>query len=202
MSGESIFQGPPKKGGRGQPKKSSLEKINLLLYHVESRRKLMEKLMNPSLSLEETSLLLDIAKSTIRNYTKSGILSCTRTPGGQRRFYLSEIVKFAVKRDGDGAVLDWLVEAENLIRQAQTRIATKKKLAATKEREKEAAPAVREPRLSESPASAHTVSPPISAQIPPKPNGKEAAEGAMPSRPQNGPKKTKGRPRKSGEKLF
>ncbi|MGH8103226.1 MAG: helix-turn-helix domain-containing protein [bacterium] len=132
MVANNLSQGGrSRKEKMGQQKKSDLEKVNLLLYHVESRRILLEKIMNPELSLEETALLLNISKSTIRNYTKSGILKCTRTPGGQRRFHLVEIVRYVATQNGD--LLDIFLQTENLIRQAQARIANKRKLAPPKE---------------------------------------------------------------------
>lgn len=65
---------------------------------VESREQLVQRLMDPVLSLEETATLLDVCPTTVRRYTNRGILKCYRTPGNQRRFRLSEIMSFMERR--------------------------------------------------------------------------------------------------------
>lgn len=60
----------------------------------ETREELVKRLLNPELSLEETSRLLGVCPATVRRYTNRGWLEHHRTPGGQRRFWLSDIVKF------------------------------------------------------------------------------------------------------------
>jgi excisionase family DNA binding protein len=60
----------------------------------ESRQDLIRRLLDPELSLEETSRLLGVCPATVRRYTNRGWLAHHRTGGGQRRFRLSDIVKF------------------------------------------------------------------------------------------------------------
>lgn len=60
----------------------------------ESRQELIQRLLDPELSLEETSRLLGVCPATVRRYTNRGWLAHHRTNGGQRRFRLSDIVKF------------------------------------------------------------------------------------------------------------
>jgi|GEM_PF-452668 len=60
----------------------------------ESRQDLIRRLLDPVLSLEETSRLLGVCPATVRRYTNRGWLEHHRTDGGQRRFRLSDIVKF------------------------------------------------------------------------------------------------------------
>ena len=60
----------------------------------ESRQELIQRLLDPELSLEETSRLLGVCPATVRRYTNRGWLTHHRTTGGQRRFRLSDIVKF------------------------------------------------------------------------------------------------------------
>jgi excisionase family DNA binding protein len=60
----------------------------------ESRQDLIRRLLDPELSLEETSRLLGVCPATVRRYTNRGWLTHHRTGGGQRRFRLSDIVKF------------------------------------------------------------------------------------------------------------
>lgn len=60
----------------------------------ESREDLIRRLLDPQLSLEETSRLLGVCPATIRRYTNRGWLNHHRTQGGQRRFRLSDVVKF------------------------------------------------------------------------------------------------------------
>lgn len=60
----------------------------------ETRQDLIRRLLDPELSLEETSRLLGVCPATVRRYTNRGWLHHHRTTGGQRRFRLSNIVKF------------------------------------------------------------------------------------------------------------
>ncbi len=60
----------------------------------ESRQELIKRLLDPELSLEETSRLLGVVPATVRRYTNRGWLNHHRTIGGQRRFRLSDVVKF------------------------------------------------------------------------------------------------------------
>jgi excisionase family DNA binding protein len=60
----------------------------------ETREDLIRRLLNPELSLEEASRLLGVCPATVRRYTNRGWLAHHRTKGGQRRFRLSNIVKF------------------------------------------------------------------------------------------------------------
>ncbi|MBX3120066.1 MAG: helix-turn-helix domain-containing protein [Fimbriimonadaceae bacterium] len=60
----------------------------------ESREELILRLLDPELSLEESSRLLGVCPATVRRYTNRGWLSHHRTKGGQRRFRLSDIIRF------------------------------------------------------------------------------------------------------------
>ncbi|HSI73916.1 MAG TPA: helix-turn-helix domain-containing protein [Fimbriimonas sp.] len=60
----------------------------------ETRQDLIRRLLDPELSLEETSRLLGVCPATVRRYTNRGWLAHHRTGGGQRRFRLSDVVKF------------------------------------------------------------------------------------------------------------
>ena len=60
---------------------------------TDKQTELMERLLDPILTLDEAALLLGVSKATIRRYTNSGKLKCFRTPGGYRRFRLSEIME-------------------------------------------------------------------------------------------------------------
>ena len=59
----------------------------------ESRTDLVQRLLDPELTLEETSRLLGVCPATIRRYTNRGWLDCHRTKGGQRRFRLSAVAR-------------------------------------------------------------------------------------------------------------
>jgi len=63
----------------------------------ENREQLIRRLLDPQLTLEETSRLLGVCPATVRRYTNRGWLSHHRTEGGQRRFRLSDVVKFVEK---------------------------------------------------------------------------------------------------------
>jgi excisionase family DNA binding protein len=60
----------------------------------ESRQDLIQRLLDPELTLEETSRLLGVCPATVRRYTNRHWLTHHRTNGGQRRFRLSDIVRF------------------------------------------------------------------------------------------------------------
>jgi excisionase family DNA binding protein len=60
----------------------------------ENRRELIKRLLDPELTLEETSRLLGVCPATVRRYTNREWLAHHRTTGGQRRFRLSDIVRF------------------------------------------------------------------------------------------------------------
>src|SRR5688500_14018370 len=61
----------------------------------ETRAQLLERLTNPQISLHEASVILRVCPATVRNYCNSGYLPHARTPGGQRRFRLNEVLAFA-----------------------------------------------------------------------------------------------------------
>ncbi len=61
---------------------------------AESRGSLIERLLDPELTLQETATLLNVCPSTVRRYTDKGILGHHRTPGNQRRFRLSDVLEF------------------------------------------------------------------------------------------------------------
>jgi len=61
---------------------------------AESRGSLIERLLDPELTLQETAILLNVCPSTVRRYTDKGILGHHRTPGNQRRFRLSDVLEF------------------------------------------------------------------------------------------------------------
>ena len=60
----------------------------------ETRQELIKRLLDPEVSLEETSRLLGVCPATVRRYTNRGWLKHHRTVGGQRRFRLSNIAEF------------------------------------------------------------------------------------------------------------
>jgi excisionase family DNA binding protein len=60
----------------------------------ETREVLLRRLLDPTLTLEETALLLGVCPTTVRRYTNRGVLACYRTPGNQRRFHLTDILDF------------------------------------------------------------------------------------------------------------
>jgi excisionase family DNA binding protein len=64
----------------------------------ESREELLQRLLDPVLSLEETALLLGVCSATVRRYTNKGHLNHFRTEGNQRRFRFSDVVEFLESR--------------------------------------------------------------------------------------------------------
>ncbi len=68
------------------------------------REDLIEKLLDPVISLEEAATLIGVCKTTVRRYTNKGELECLRTPGQQRRFRLSHVLAFVKNREEDQKV--------------------------------------------------------------------------------------------------
>lgn len=60
----------------------------------ESRGALIERLLDPSISLEEAARILNVCPTTVRRYTNKGVLRHFRTAGNQRRFRLSDVLLF------------------------------------------------------------------------------------------------------------
>ncbi len=60
----------------------------------ETRQQLIERLLNPTLTLEETARVLGVCPATVRRYTNRGVLPHFRTVGQQRRFRLSDVLLF------------------------------------------------------------------------------------------------------------
>lgn len=80
---------PPRKG-RGTRKE-------------ETREQLLARLLDPTLTLEETACILGVCPTTVRRYTNKGILAHERSAGNQRRFKWSSVYAFMeAQARGDG----------------------------------------------------------------------------------------------------
>lgn len=66
----------------------------------ETWQALRERLLDQAIGVTEAASLLGVCIATVRRYTNRGILRCFRNPGGQRRFYLSEVHRFINERKG------------------------------------------------------------------------------------------------------
>jgi excisionase family DNA binding protein len=66
----------------------------------ETRDELVQRLLDPSLSLEDTARILNVCPMTVRRYTNRGALPHFRTVGNQRRFRLSDVLSFLESRMG------------------------------------------------------------------------------------------------------
>ncbi len=66
----------------------------------ETRAELIERVLDPPLTLEETARILNVCPMTVRRYTNRGILPHFRTVGDQRRFRLSDVLAFLAKQGG------------------------------------------------------------------------------------------------------
>lgn len=64
----------------------------------ETREELVQRLLDPPLTLEDTARLLGVCPTTVRRYTNKGQLSHFRTTGNQRRFRLSDVLEFLESR--------------------------------------------------------------------------------------------------------
>ena len=60
----------------------------------ETRTQMLERLTNPQITLHEASVILRKCPATVRAYCDSGQLPHQRTSGGQRRFFLRDVLTF------------------------------------------------------------------------------------------------------------
>ncbi|MDO8684893.1 MAG: helix-turn-helix domain-containing protein [Armatimonadota bacterium] len=60
----------------------------------ESRDELIQRLLDPPLTLEDTARILNVCPTTVRRYTNRDSLKHFRTAGNQRRFKLSDVLAF------------------------------------------------------------------------------------------------------------
>jgi len=60
----------------------------------ETREELLQRLLDPALTLEDAARLLKVCPTTVRRYTNRGLLKHFRTAGNQRRFRLSDVLAF------------------------------------------------------------------------------------------------------------
>lgn len=71
----------------------------------ESREELIERLLDPPLTLEDTARVLGVCPATVRRYTNRGVLLHQRTVGQQRRFRLSDVLLFLEKQQSKSAAV-------------------------------------------------------------------------------------------------
>ena len=71
----------------------------------ESREDLIQRLLDPTVSLEEAARILNVCPTTVRRYTNRGVLKHFRTAGNQRRFRLSDVLVF-MEGQGKAGVSD------------------------------------------------------------------------------------------------
>jgi excisionase family DNA binding protein len=66
---------------------------------LRERTRILNRLMNPELTLYEAAILLRVSRNTLRRLTNEGALPCTRTEGKQRRFKLNDILAYLARND-------------------------------------------------------------------------------------------------------
>lgn len=67
----------------------------------ESRGELLQRLLDPLITLEETARILGVCPTTVRRYTNKGQLKHLRTQGNQRRFRFSDVLEFMEARSSE-----------------------------------------------------------------------------------------------------
>lgn len=67
----------------------------------ETREELVQRLLDPPLTLEDAARLLGVCPTTVRRYTNRGHLRHFRTSGNQRRFRLSDVLEFLETRSSE-----------------------------------------------------------------------------------------------------
>ena len=58
----------------------------------------MKESRNQSISIGEAAQFLHVEVPTVRKYSDKGLLPCVRTPGGNRRYYISDLKRFRDER--------------------------------------------------------------------------------------------------------
>lgn len=71
------------------------ERAQRVRLRPETRAQMLARLTNPMISLHEASVILGVCSATVRRYCDLGTLPHLRTPGGQRRFRLREVLALA-----------------------------------------------------------------------------------------------------------
>jgi excisionase family DNA binding protein len=96
-----------KEGPRGRgvaftlPEREVIEEKAIKGYkraRKETREEFLQRLLDPVLTLQEVARLLNVCPMTVRRYTNKGILPSFRTAGKQRRFRLSDVLRFMEER--------------------------------------------------------------------------------------------------------
>jgi excisionase family DNA binding protein len=64
----------------------------------ETREEFLQRLLDPVLTLQDVARLLNVCPMTVRRYTNKGLLPSFRTAGNQRRFRLSDVLRFMEER--------------------------------------------------------------------------------------------------------
>ena len=80
--------------------KPDTEKGKRQRVRPETRAQMLERLTNPLVTLHEASVLLRVCTATVRRYSNSGQLAHLRTEGGQRRFYLKDVLNLLKEIEG------------------------------------------------------------------------------------------------------
>jgi excisionase family DNA binding protein len=81
--------------------KAPAARISRQRIRPETRAQMLDRLTNPTISLHEASVLLNVCSATVRRLCDSGALPHERTAGGQRRFRLAEVMKLYRARRGE-----------------------------------------------------------------------------------------------------
>ncbi|MBC7327792.1 helix-turn-helix domain-containing protein [bacterium] len=106
---DSIYVGGKGTEGAGKgitfvnlPENLKIEEKALKSYKrakKETREEFLQRLLDPVLTLQEVARLLNVCPMTVRRYTNKGILPSFRTAGNQRRFRLSDVLRFIEERE-------------------------------------------------------------------------------------------------------
>lgn len=62
---------------------------------------MLERLLNPEISLHEASVIIGVCRATVRRYADSDALIHERTEGNQRRFRLREVLNLSRTREAE-----------------------------------------------------------------------------------------------------
>jgi len=81
-------------GKKSAPQAAGAAKRGRGARRTETREELLNRLLDPVLTLEETARMLEVCPTTVRRYTNRGILPHERSKGNQRRFRLSSVLAF------------------------------------------------------------------------------------------------------------
>jgi len=95
-----VHAAPAKARKNAKTPQAAPEVKHRVRRRVETRAEMLDRLTNPTISLHEASVILNVCTATVRRYASEELLPHERTPGGQRRFRLRAVIALSRQLGG------------------------------------------------------------------------------------------------------